>query len=175
MIPIWLAPLLQQGMSLLGNAALTKGKEWVEEKTGVNLSQPLSAEDTLKLRQFEMEHQEELLKLQLEENKLDAELFKAEVADRSSARSRDVELIKAGQHNYRADLMFVLALIVVSGLVWIVWKDPSINEYVKGIFTLVLGRFLGYLDNIYNFEFGSTRSSKQKDATIERLSKEGDK
>jgi hypothetical protein len=46
-----------------------------------------------------------------------------------------------------------------------------VNEYLKGIVTLVLGRFLGYLDNIYNFEFGSTRSSKAKDLTIEQLSR----
>ena len=46
---------------------------------------------------------------------------------------------------------------------------PYINEYVKGIFTLVLGRFLGYLDNIYSFEFGTTRGSKEKDETIKQL------
>jgi hypothetical protein len=66
--------------------------------------------------------------------------------------------------------MFVLAVVMVGVVIWIVWKDQSINEYVKGIFTLVLGRFLGYLDNIYNFEFGTTRGSKEKDATIKQLS-----
>jgi hypothetical protein len=44
----------------------------------VKLDQPLSVEDTLKLRQYEADHQEELLKLQLEENKLDAALAMAE-------------------------------------------------------------------------------------------------
>ena len=75
-----------------------------------------------------------------------------------------------GTRNYRANFMFVLAVGMITMLVWIVWKDQGINEYVKGIFTLVLGRFLGYLDNIYNFEFGTTRSSRTKDSTIERLS-----
>lgn len=93
-----------------------------------------------------------------------------EVRDRESARNRDVELAKAGYRNKRGDIMFILAVLVISALVWVVWKDPSINEYVKGIFTLVLGRFLGYLDNIYNFEFGSTRSAKTKDETINQLS-----
>lgn len=89
--------------------------------------------------------------------------------DRDSARHRDSEFVKSGIRNGRADLMFFLAVAVISAMVWIVWKDPSINEYVKGIFTLVLGRFLGYLDNIYSFEFGTTRSSQTKDTTIERL------
>lgn len=91
--------------------------------------------------------------------------------DVDSARGRDSWFIKGGQHNYRADTMFVLAVLVTCGLVWVVWKDPNINEYVKGIFTLVLGRFLGYLDNIYNFEFGTTRSSQVKDNTINNMTK----
>jgi len=101
----------------------------------------------------------------------EADLDKAYLADRADARKRDAVFIAAGSRNYRADFMFVLAVAMISALVWLVWKDPSINEYMKGIFTLVLGRFLGYLDNIYNFEFGSTRASKTKDATIENLTK----
>lgn len=107
----------------------------------------------------------------LQEMATNADLDKAYLVDRQSARDRDVELTKAtGKRNWRPDIMFFMAVFVVAGLVWIVWKDPAINEYVKGIFTLVLGRFLGYLDNIFNFEFGSTRSSKDKDVTIKNLS-----
>lgn len=75
-VPAFLLPILSQGLGLIGNAVMAKGKEWVEEKTGVKLDQPLSAEDTLKLRQYEMDHEEELLRLKLEENKLDVEIFK---------------------------------------------------------------------------------------------------
>lgn len=101
----------------------------------------------------------------------EADLDKAYLADRADARKRDAVFISSGARNYRADFMFLLAVGMIAGLVWLVWKDPSINEYMKGIFTLVLGRFLGYLDNIYNFEFGSTRASKTKDATIENLTR----
>ena len=69
-IPALLAPLLTQGLSLIGNAVLAKGKDWVEEKTGGKLDQPLSAEDTLRLKQYEMDHEEELLRLRIEEKKL---------------------------------------------------------------------------------------------------------
>ncbi len=101
----------------------------------------------------------------------DADLEKSYLADVADARSRDKAFIAAGMRNYRSDLMFLLAVCVILLLVFIIWRDPGINEYVKGIFTLVLGRFLGYLDNIYNFEYGTTRSNKTKDATIENLSK----
>lgn len=91
-------------------------------------------------------------------------------ADKADARKRDSLFIAVGNVNYRAHIMFLLAVIMVAALVWIVWKDESLNEYVKGIFTLVLGRFLGYLDNIYNYEFGTTRANKMKDETINQLS-----
>lgn len=76
MLPVFLAPLLQQGLSLIGNAVLAKGKDWVEEKTGVKLDQPLSAEDSFKLKQFELEHEEELLRLRIEEKKLNLDEIK---------------------------------------------------------------------------------------------------
>lgn len=169
-IPALIAPLLAQGLSLIANAAMVKGKEWVEEKTGVRLDQPLSADDTLKLRQYEMQHEEELLRLRLEDNRLELEAFKAEVADRGSARERDAWYVRMGRHNYRADAMVLVAAGAVAMLVWMVWTQSDLNEYVKGIVTLVLGRFLGYLDNIYNFEFGTTRGSQNKDETIKQLS-----
>lgn len=169
-IPALIAPLLAQGLSLISNAVMAKGKAWVEEKTGVKLDQPLSAEDTLKLRQYEMDHEEELLRLKIEDNKLDLDAFKTEVADRGSARDRDAWFVKMGRHNYRADIMVAVAAVAVAWLVYMVWQESDLNEYVKGIVTLVLGRFLGYLDNIYNFEFGTTRGSQNKDETIKRLS-----
>lgn len=93
--------------------------------------------------------------------------------DKADARARDTAIISSGKKNYRADIMFVLAVVVVGYLTYIVWKDPTINEYVKGIVTLVLGRFLGYLDNIYNYEFGTTRINQMKDATINNLTSKG--
>jgi hypothetical protein len=79
MIPV-VAALLQNGLSLLGNAVLAKGKEWVEQKTGVKLGENLTPEQVTQLKLAEMEHEEELLRLKLEDNKLGTELFKAEAA-----------------------------------------------------------------------------------------------
>lgn len=175
MAPI-IAALLQQGFSILGGALLSKGKDVVEEKLGIDIDKALGTEEgRIKLKQLEMEHEQWLVEADIRRNEQELQGFKIEVEDRGSARARDAEFIKAGTHNSRADMMFILAVIVICGLVYIVWKDQSVNEYVKGIFTLVLGRFLGYLDNIYNFEFGTTRNSRTKDVTIEQLSKGGEK
>lgn len=171
-----IAAVLQQGLQILGGALLSKGKDVVEEKLGIDIDKALGTEEgRIKLKQLEMEHEQWLVEADIRRNEQELQGFKVEVEDRGSARTRDVEFIKAGARNYRADLMFVLAVAIICGLVYIVWQDQGVNEYVKGIFTLVLGRFLGYLDNIYNFEFGTTRSSRTKDVTIEQLSKGGDK
>lgn len=99
----------------------------------------------------------------------EAALQESYLKDMQSARKRDELFIQKGTRNYRADVMFILAVVVIVGIAAAIWNSPGIDEYTKGIATLILGRFLGYLDNIYNFEFGSTRSSKQKDVSIENL------
>lgn len=101
---------------------------------------------------------------------MDSEMERLYLADVQSARMRDVEFVKAGGKNYRADSMYILAVLLIAALVWVVLRS-EIDEYGKGIITLVLGRFLGYLDSIYNFEFGTTRASKTKDDTIKSLTK----
>lgn len=172
MIPIvasLLTTLAANGLGLLSSAIQAKGKQVVEDTLGVKIPDSPTPEDIGKLRQATFDHEERLIELSIEKAKGDLEGFKIEVTDRDSARVRDAEFIKQGSSNSRANLMFFLAVCAVTGLVWIVWTDQGINEYVKGIFTLVLGRFLGYLDNIYSFEFGTTRGSRDKDDTIKNL------
>ena len=122
----------------------------------------LTGEQISGLHQLEM-------KLKAEEAERGFRYAELEFKDRDSARGRDAEIVKAGKRNYRADAMFLLAVAVIVALVYAIWKDPSINEFMKGVVTLVLGRFLGYLDNIYSFEFGTTRGSQNKDSTIDKL------
>lgn len=95
------------------------------------------------------------------------------LADVQSARARDSKLRETGQRNIRAETMYFLAVAVVVVILWAVWTTPDVNDFVKGVVTLMLGRFLGYLDQIYNFEFGTTRTSRDKDVTIQQLTKNG--
>ena len=172
MIPIvasLLGTLAENGLGLLSSAIQAKGKEVVENTLGVKISDNPSPEEVSKLRQLQFDHEERLLELGIEKAKQELEEMRIEAQDKGNARERDIEFIKRGMVNNRANFMFFLAVVMVGLLVWIVWKDQNINEYVKGTFTLVLGRFLGYLDNIYSFEFGTTRGSKEKDETIKQL------
>ena len=63
-------PLLGNGLNLVGNAVLAKGKDWVEQKLGVELKPDMTPDEIIRLKQAEMEHEQELLKLKLESDKL---------------------------------------------------------------------------------------------------------
>ena len=87
MMPI-IQTLLSNGLGLVANAVMAKGQAFVEDKLGVKLAPNMSPEQVAELKIREMEHEEELMRLKLEENKLNIEAFKAEaeaVTDRWTA------------------------------------------------------------------------------------------
>ncbi len=72
--------LFANGLSLLGNAVLAKGKAKVEETLGVKLppeGQPLSPEKLAELRQLEFAHEEKLLELGIKKQELELEATKS--------------------------------------------------------------------------------------------------
>ncbi len=79
MMPL-IQTLLSNGLGLVANAVMAKGKEFVEDKLGVKLAADMPPEQIAQIKIAEMEHEEELMRLRLEENKLDIEAFKAEAA-----------------------------------------------------------------------------------------------
>ena len=70
LMPI-IQPLLANGLNLVANAVMAKGKKVVEDKLGVELKPDMSSEDLAKIQIAQMEHEEELMRLRLEEDKLD--------------------------------------------------------------------------------------------------------
>ncbi|TCS37501.1 hypothetical protein EDC30_104305 [Paucimonas lemoignei] len=92
------------------------------------------------------------------------------LADVQSARDRDIKMAAAGNRNYRANVLAGMAiLLVIVCLMVVVWMS-DLDDYAKGTITLICGRALGWVEQIFSFEFGTTRSSKTKDDTISRLS-----
>jgi hypothetical protein len=90
---------------------------------------------------------------------IDADLTKAYLADMQDARKRDVRLRELGLINWRANMLTLGAFLIIALITWKVWTAPDVPEWVKAIVTLVLGRFLGYMDQIFQFEFGATRKT----------------
>ena len=174
-IPALLAPLLQQGLGLIGNAVMAKGKEWVEEKAGVKLDQPLSAEDVSKLRQFEMEHQEELLRLRIEEKRVGIEELQAYMADTKDARNMQVQALKS-------DDPFVRRFIYFFAIFWSVMSAAYIGFITFGeipernvrFADTILGFVLGTLiATIVQFFYGSSKGSQDKTAALAKELEDG--
>lgn len=78
--------LIKNGLNLLAGVVTKKGIPWLKEKTGVDLElNELKSEDVLKLKEFELSHQEELLRINTEADGVEAtEITKRWVADASS-------------------------------------------------------------------------------------------
>jgi hypothetical protein len=96
----------------------------------------------------------------------------AQLADVASARSRDVEVRRAdGGKNARADLMVALD---VSGLVVcivgaVVMKLCGDLDVASATLLTTFASYFGLsLRDAHAFEFGSSRSSQNKDATIQQ-------
>jgi hypothetical protein len=98
----------------------------------------------------------------------DTELEKVFLGDRQDARDRDVEVRKlAGGRNTRADVMVigvVVGLITCVGVLVFFRKD--IPGEAVGIISTVAGIFGACLRDAFQFEFGSSRGSKEKDAAL---------
>lgn len=146
-----IAGLLGQGLNLLANAALAKGKEYVEEKTGIKLDdaaagKPIDPETASKLKIAEMQHEEELLKIRLEDNRLDAALQEMYLKDTQDARDREVKIATADAAPMLNKVITpILALIVTvgGGIILQINPDAEVKYAVVSIMMLVLGYYFG--------------------------------
>lgn len=74
MVPIvatLLGSLAQNGLGLLASAIQAKGKQIVEEKLGVKISDNPGPEEIVKLRQLQYDHEERLLELGIEKAQIE--------------------------------------------------------------------------------------------------------
>lgn len=111
-----------------------------------------------------------LTQYQIQMAALEGDLERAYLADRQSARQRDIELAKAGRHNARADLMVAGAVLgLISCIVPLAFYRDTIPGEVIGMLATIAGIFGSCLKDAFAFEFGSSRSSKEKDALIATL------
>lgn len=97
----------------------------------------------------------------------DTELEQAYLADRKDARARDVALAQAGRFNRRADLMVLMDVVgLISCLVAIVWLRDSLSGEAITLITTLASYFGLSLRDAHQFEFGSSRGSRDKDELL---------
>jgi hypothetical protein len=95
------------------------------------------------------------------------EIEMAILKDKENARNRDIAIINTGRRNKRADIMVVSAAfgLIICLVIITIYQDRLPGEAV-GIISTIAGIFGSCLKDAYNFEFGSSRGSKEKDLTV---------
>ena len=87
--------------------------------------------------------------------------------DKESARKRDMAIINSGRRNKRADIMVLSAAAgLILCLLSITLYQKNLPGEAVGIISTIAGIFGACLKDAYNFEFGSSRGSKEKDQTV---------
>lgn len=165
--------LASSGLGLIGNAVLSKGKDYIENSLGVKIEDMLATpEGRLQLAQLQNDREEFLIKAALDNRKIDLEQYQAEVADRNSARDMNAKIQTsentawfAKNGAYILDYIIVVATLVLGTLLF--FKTiPADNLQIANI---MFGSLLALCGTIMNFHRGSSRSSQVKDATIDTM------
>jgi hypothetical protein len=162
-----LTPLLGNGLNLVANAVLAKGKKVVEEKLGVELKPDMSPEDLAKIQIAQMEHEEELLKLRLEEDKLDLAELELRLKDTNSAREREVQIStsdKAPLLNKIVTPVLALSILLLTFILFgvVMFDGSPVEASRKDILIYILGVLSAIASQIVSYYFGSSQSSKDK-------------
>lgn len=128
MIPIvasLLGTLAENGLGLLSSAIQAKGKQVVEEKLGVRISDNPSPEEVAKLRQLQFDHEERLLELGIEKARLEQEELRVLLAAQANQENNisdrwraDMSSDSALSKNIRpGTLLYILtAYLIFAGL-----------------------------------------------------------
>ena len=166
-----LAPIVSQlltnGLGLLANAVMAKGKDYVEKKFDVKLSPEMTSEDLTRLQMAQMEHEEELLRIKLEDNKLDLARYELSLKDTGNARKREIEIASAENApllNKVITPILALAIIgITMGLFSMVMFDNTpVEPSRKDILIYVLGVLSAVSTQVASYYFGSSSGSKEK-------------
>ncbi len=162
-----LTPLLGNGLNLVANAVMAKGKDYVEKKLGVELKPDMSSEDLARVQIAQMEHEEELLRLRIEEDKLDLAELELRLKDTDSAREREVQIStsdKAPLLNKIVTPVLALSILLLTFVLFgvVMFDDTPVEASRKDILIYILGVLSAIASQIVSYYFGSSQSSKDK-------------
>ena len=171
-----LTPLLGNGLNLVANAVLAKGKKVVEEKLGVELKPDMSPEDLAKIQIAQMEHEEELLKLRLEEDRLDLAELEMRLKDTNDARVRETQIVtsdKAPLLNKLITPILALGLLGITFTLFgiVLFQASPIDPSRKDILIYILGVLSAVATQVVSYYFGSSQSSKDKTEALKEAMK----
>jgi len=162
-----LTPLLGNGLNLVANAVMAKGKDYVEKTLGVSLKPDMSPEDLAKIQIAQMEHEEELMRLRIEDDKLDLAELQMLLKDTNDARQREVQIAnsdKAPLLNKIVTPVLALSILLLTFVLFgvVMFNDTPIEASRKDILIYILGVLSAIASQIVSYYFGSSQGSKDK-------------
>jgi hypothetical protein len=146
-----LATLASNGLGMVADAVTKKGKEFVEEKLGIDLTQDPTPETVANWKAAAQQHERELLQMAY--------------GDIANARNMQVEAL-------RQDDLFSKRFIYIFATFWSIFAAAYIGFITFGTIPpdnqrfadTILGFLLGtVVATILQFFFGSSMGSKEKD------------
>ena len=175
MMPI-IQSLLSNGLGLVANAVMARGQQFVEDKLGVKLAPNMSPEQVAELKIKEMEHEEELMRLRLEEGKLGLEELGIRIKDVGSARDREVQIATnkdAPLLNKIVTPLLALSLLLITFVLFgvVMFQSDPVDSSRKDILIYILGVLSAISTQIVSYYFGSSQGSKDKSEALEKAIK----
>jgi hypothetical protein len=131
----------------------------------------MSSEDLARVQIAQMDHEEELLRIRLDEDKLELAAYELALKDTQSAREREVQIATSEHAPYLVKIIVpilaLLILILTFALFGIVMFDATpVEPSRKDILIYVLGVLSAVSTQVASYYFGSSAGSKEKNATI---------
>lgn len=177
--------LAKKGLNLLSGVfkgSVNKGMETVanviEEKTGIDISdaaeEKLTDEQVIKLKEFELQHEEMILEHNAKMSELELEETRIHQKDRESARGMQIEAQKSDDKFVRRFLhIYASAITILTfGYIFMITIKGT-NAANQRIVDTVLGFLLGVsLSAIIQFFFGSSQGSSAKQGELSKLTKQ---
>lgn len=161
MLPI-VAGLIKLGLPILANAITTKGKDFIEDKLGVDVTTLMGSEDgRIKLAELELQHEEMLKKLAVEEIKIQH----ANVADARAMQKAALEQtdVFSKRFIYYFAWAWSFSSVAYIAAITFITIPPANIRFADTILGFILGTVIA---TILNFFFGSSKSSKDKDNAL---------
>jgi len=93
-------------------------------------------------------------------NELELEFYKLEVADRDSARSRQIEMAKTESSDW---MMWVVGLVGIGSFALIVFASIFMELPENPLLHQIVGLVEGVALTIFAFYYGTSKGSKDKD------------
>lgn len=172
-MPPFIATLLAQGLGLLGNAVLAKGKDVIAEKLGVDIEAlTQTPEGLLKLKQLEIDHEEYLLDNALKQAELGLKDKALDIDNTKNARDTNARIQESERAAWLAkNTAYILDWLIVGAtmvMIYALFRKAIPVENMEVAY-LAVGSLLTMCATVLNFHRGSSSGSVQKSVDIVKL------